>query len=95
MAFTSVRSIFAKACLFQMAAVVAAMAIVVAAPDGAELPLMLIWLVVAGVGSLLVRCPRCAKSLFMKGMLSVPWPAANCRRCGTDLTVADPANDRT
>lgn len=34
------------------------------------------------------RCPTCSRSLFMRGIWSVPWPARICGKCGTDLTVA-------
>ena len=51
--------------------------------------LAVIWLLGGGIGSFLLGCPRCGKSLFMRGMWSVPWPARTCSRCGNDLTVAD------
>ena len=50
-------------------------------------PLSVIWLLTGGIGSFLIGCPRCGKSLFMRGMWSVPWPARECSRCGNDLSV--------
>ena len=47
----------------------------------------IIWLLSGGIGSFLIACPRCGKSLFMRGMWSVPWPARTCSRCGNDLTA--------
>lgn len=48
-----------------------------------------IWLLGGGIGSFLLGCPRCGKSLFMRGMWSMPWPARTCSKCGYDLTVAE------
>ena len=46
------------------------------------------WLVYFGVGSLLIRCPRCGRSVFMRGyFVSVAWPAKTCGNCGQDLTI--------
>ncbi|WP_156106318.1 hypothetical protein [Sphingobium sp. ba1] len=50
------------------------------------LPLSLAWLVIAGIRSFIIACPACGKSLFMRGIVSVPWPAKRCSRCGSDLT---------
>lgn len=49
-------------------------------------PLGAAWVLASGVGALLIACPRCRKSLFMRGIFSVPWPEKTCGRCGTDLT---------
>lgn len=46
-----------------------------------------LWLLTGGIGSFVIGCPRCGKSLFMRGIWSVPWPARRCSRCGNDLTV--------
>ncbi|WP_156500448.1 hypothetical protein [Croceicoccus bisphenolivorans] len=56
--------------------------------DWIVLPLLLIWVIAFGVRSLLIACPRCGKSIFMRGMWSVFWPAKTCSRCGLDLTTA-------
>jgi ribosomal protein S27AE len=50
-------------------------------------PLSIVWLLAGGIGSFLIACPRCGKSLFMRGFWSVPWPARECSRCGNDLTA--------
>ncbi|WP_230279659.1 hypothetical protein [Croceicoccus sp. Ery15] len=51
-------------------------------------PLLVIWVIYFGVSSLLLACPKCGRSLFMRGyLLSVPWPAKTCGKCGTDLTI--------
>ena len=50
-------------------------------------PLGLAWVLIGGLRSLMIACPRCGKSLFMRGFISVPWPAKRCSRCGADLTV--------
>jgi ribosomal protein S27AE len=52
------------------------------------LPLGMLWVLAGGIGSFLIRCPNCGKSLFMRGMFSVPWPERHCSKCGEDLTVA-------
>jgi ribosomal protein S27AE len=54
------------------------------------IPLVLAWMIIGGVRSLLLSCPDCGKSLFMRGFVSVPWPAKRCSRCGADLTVVRP-----
>jgi len=50
------------------------------------MPLAALWLLVGGIGSLILACPNCGKSLFMRGFISVPWPAKICGKCGHDLT---------
>lgn len=50
-------------------------------------PLGLAWALIGGLRSLMIACPRCGKSLFMRGIISVPWPARRCSRCRADLTV--------
>lgn len=49
-------------------------------------PLALAWVLIGGIRSFLIACPTCGKSLFMRGFVSVPWPAKRCGRCGSDLT---------
>ena len=51
------------------------------------LPLGVVWVLAGGIGSFLIGCPRCGKSLFMRGIFSVPWPARKCSKCGCDLTA--------
>ncbi|KQM60015.1 hypothetical protein ASE65_09895 [Sphingomonas sp. Leaf16] len=51
------------------------------------IPLGIAWVLIGGIRSLLIRCPRCGKSVFMRGLISVPWPAKRCSRCRTDLTT--------
>lgn len=47
------------------------------------------WVIYFGLGSMLVGCPRCGRSVFMRGyFVSVPRPARTCGKCGQDLTVA-------
>lgn len=52
-------------------------------------PLQIAWLLYFGVKGFIIACPRCGRSVFMRGTFwSVPWPARNCGKCGRDLTVA-------
>ena len=51
-------------------------------------PLMAAWLLIGGIRSLLLSCPKCGKSLYLRGMISVPWPEKICSKCGTNLTIA-------
>jgi len=51
-------------------------------------PLGFAWFLIAGIRSFLIACPSCGKSVFMRGFVSLPWPAKRCSRCGTDLTTA-------
>jgi hypothetical protein len=92
MAFQAPKSPFGRASVFQLCAITGFFGIFVAAPDSVELPLMLTWMVGAGGGFLFFGCPKCGKSLFKRGWFYVLWPAAECRRCGTDLTAARRAN---
>jgi hypothetical protein len=87
MAFRKPQTPFARASVLQISAVVGFFVIFIAAPDSVELPLILAWVLGAAGLELFVRCPKCGKSLLMKGMFSVAWPAKQCRRCGTDLTI--------
>ena len=48
------------------------------------------WLSHGFVMLAMFRCPVYGRSLFMRGIWSVPWPAKTCSKCGTDLTVAEP-----
>ncbi|MDE0946593.1 MAG: hypothetical protein OSA39_07065, partial [Sphingobium sp.] len=48
--------------------------------------LALAWALIGGIRCMLIACPTCQKSLFMRGIVSVPWPAKRCSRCGSDLT---------
>lgn len=57
-----------------------------------EMAFAALWLLVGGIGSLLLSCPKCGKLLFMRGFMSVPWPAKTCRKCGLDLTSHNGAN---
>lgn len=50
-------------------------------------PLGLAWVLIGGIRSFMIACPICGKSLFMRGFISVPWPAKQCSRCGVDLTI--------
>ena len=51
-------------------------------------PLVVAWLLFFGISSMLLVCPCCGRSLFMRGsFLIVPWPAKTCGKCDTDLTV--------
>ena len=51
-------------------------------------PLGFAWVLIGGIRSLMIACPTCGKSLFMRGFISVPWPAKRCSRCGADLTAS-------
>ena len=94
MAVRTPLSPFAIGSAFQLGAMAGFFGIFIAAPSHVELPLILTWMGVAAGGALFMRCPKCGKSLFMKGMFAVPWPASECRRCGTDLTATPPESDR-
>lgn len=95
------KSIYAKAQTHMIAMLVAAPVIVWGVPlllmpiglsfetvAAIIIPLMIAWLLVGGVRSLLLACPRCGKSLFMRGFVSMPWPPKTCSRCGQDLTTS-------
>lgn len=50
--------------------------------------LVVVWFLYFGVGSLLIACPQCGRSVFVRGFgLSAPWPARQCGKCGRDLTA--------
>jgi hypothetical protein len=52
-------------------------------------PLQILWFVYFAAKSVMIRCPRCGRSVFMRGLfLSVPWPAKRCGKCERDLTVS-------
>jgi hypothetical protein len=46
------------------------------------------WLSHGVVALLVFRCPDCGRSLFTRGMWSVPWPAKTCSKCGRDTSAA-------
>jgi hypothetical protein len=48
------------------------------------------WLCHGFIMLTIFRCPACSRSLFMRGIWCVPWPAKICSKCGIDLTVAEP-----
>jgi len=51
------------------------------------MPLVLIWLIVGSVGSFMIACPRCGRSVFLRRfMFGAPWPNRACSKCRTDLT---------
>ena len=95
------KSIYAKAQTHMLATIVAGFAIFWGVPllsmpldlpfetiGAITLPLGIVWLVIGSARSLLLACPRCGKSLFMRGFISVPWPAKTCSKCGQDLTTS-------
>jgi uncharacterized protein (DUF983 family) len=48
---------------------------------------VLIWLIVGSVGSFMIACPRCGRSVFLRRfMFGAPWPNRACSKCRTDLT---------
>lgn len=51
------------------------------------IPLMLAWFVIGVVQTFRHACPRCGRSLFVRGFVGVPWPARTCSKCGCDLTL--------
>ena len=54
----------------------------------AILLLGLAWFLYLSVKSLTIACPRCRRSVFIRGFgWSAPWPARRCGKCGRDLTV--------
>ena len=55
---------------------------------GWTFPLSLGLLIIGGCGSLLYKCPKCAKPVLKRGIFYTPWPERVCSRCGTDLTAA-------
>lgn len=96
----SSNSVYVKALVHLLAMVAAGVALIAIVPDllrrmelsseassMIEWALAILWLMAGGMGSLLLACPRCGKSPFMRGMISMPWPARICSRCGTDLTL--------
>lgn len=51
-------------------------------------PLAIAWLIIGSVGGFLIACRKCGRSVFLRRfMLSTPWPARTCSKCGSDLTV--------
>lgn len=45
------------------------------------------FVLVFGVIALLIRCPNCGKSVFIRsGGIVLPWPETSCSRCGAKLT---------
>lgn len=53
-----------------------------------ELLLAALWLLIGGFVCIAIRCPRCSKSIFMRGIFAV-WPQRICSRCGEDLSAAE------
>lgn len=53
----------------------------------------IVMLIVANAPMLGFNCPRCAKNVFFRGPLAVPWPNRTCARCGLDL-AAPPSQNR-
>jgi hypothetical protein len=51
-------------------------------------PLGLAWMLIGGIRSFMIACPSCGKSLFMRGFISVPWPAKRCSRFGAAYVTA-------
>lgn len=52
------------------------------------MPLAFAWLLVGGIGSFLIACSNCRRSVFRRRfMLNTPWPARTCTKCGSDLTL--------
>ena len=50
-------------------------------------PLALAWFLVGAVGSFLIACSNCGRSVFIRRLgFSAPWPARTCSKCGRDLT---------
>ena len=45
---------------------------------------------IGGLRTFLIACPKCGKSLFVGGIMSVPWPQKRCSRCGSNLTQPRP-----
>lgn len=55
----------------------------------AVLPLAFVWFAVGSLGSFMIACPNCGRSVFLRRfMISAPWPARKCSKCGNDLTAA-------
>ena len=52
------------------------------------IPLAIAWLIIGSVGSFLIACRKCGRSVFLRRfMISTPWPARTCSKCGSDLTT--------
>jgi len=52
------------------------------------IPLGITWFIVGSIGSLLIACRKCGRSVFIRRfMISTPWPARTCSKCGSDLTA--------
>jgi hypothetical protein len=51
------------------------------------LPFALVWFLIGSIGSFLIACPKCGRSVFIRRFgFSAPWPARNCSKCRQDLT---------
>ena len=48
-------------------------------------PAAVVLLIVGGGGTLLIKCDKCGKSVFARGIFVTPWPEKQCSKCGTDL----------
>jgi len=44
-----------------------------------------IYILVFGIRGMLHRCPNCSWPILLRGVLWVPFPSKNCRRCGEPL----------
>ncbi len=52
------------------------------------MPLAFGWFAIGAIGSFVIACPRCGRSVFRRGlMMSVPWPARACTKCGYDVAA--------
>lgn len=50
--------------------------------------LALAWFVVGAIGSIMIACPNCGRSVFIRRLgFANPWPMRTCSKCGRDLTT--------
>ena len=90
---------YAKACAFMLYLIAALFVITWVLPSALmslgvpsdlviwiESALGLSWFFVGGVGSFMIACPNCGRSLFIRyGFVSVPWPPKRCSKCNRNL----------
>ena len=103
------KSPYVKAVMFMLCVIVAGVACISILPTveaffgvssktaaWIETSLSVAWLIIGGIGILMIRCPNCGRSVFkVNGLLYAPWPAARCRKCDTDLVNGKAGAPRT
>jgi ribosomal protein S27AE len=54
----------------------------------------IVMLLIANAPMLRFNCPKCSKNAFFRGPIVVFWPNRICTRCGHDLDVPSPSQNR-